>query len=170
MKRYFNIIVVFVAVILVLLSSLVFKKYETLNLVKGQISIKEDELQYQEEYFQKLKNISDKLQENKDSLLKIESALPKSPQVPELLAFIQKSTSQSGLMLGDINLGLMSAEDNIKKTKVNFILIGDYIGLKKFISFIENSSRLTDVNSIYFSYPEKGELFKFNLKITAYSY
>ena len=170
MKRYFNIIVVFVAVILTLLSTLVFKKYEALNLVKGQISIKEDELQYQEEYFQKLKSISDKLQENKDSLLKIESALPESPQVPELLAFIQKSASQSGLMLGDINLGLMSTEDNINKIKVNFILIGDYIGFKKFIPFIENSSRLININSIHFSYPEKGELFKFNFKITAYSY
>lgn len=170
MKRYFNIIIVLVAVVLALLSSLVFKKYESLNLVRGRISIKEDELQSQEEYFQKLKDVSDKLQANKDSLLKIESALPGSPQVPELLAFIQRSASQSGLVLGDINLGLMSAEDNIKKTKVNFILSGEYIGLKKFIPFIENSSRLIDVNSIHFSYPEKGELFKFNFKITAYSY
>ena len=170
MKRYFNIIIVFIAVILVLLSSSVFKKYETLNLVRGQISIKEDELQYQEEYFQKLKSISDRLQENKDSLLKIESALPENPQIPELLAFIQKSTSQSGLMLGDVNLGSMSTENNINKTKVNFLMVGDYIGLKKFISLIENSSRLTDITSIHFSYPEEGELFKFNLKITAYSY
>lgn len=170
MKRYFNIIILFVAVVLALLSSSVLKEYEALNLVKGQISIKEDELQYQEEYFQKLKSISDRLQENKDSLLKIESALPENPQIPELLAFIQRSTSQSGLMLGDVNLGSMSAEDNIKKTKVNFLMMGDYIGLKKFISLVENSSRLTDITSIYFSSPEEGELFKFNLKITAYSY
>jgi len=170
MKRYFNIIILFVAVVLALLSSSVLKEYEALNLVKGQISIKEDELQYQEEYFQKLKSISDRLQENKDSLLKIESALPENPQIPELLAFIQRSTSQLGLMLGDVNLGSMSAEDNIKKTKVNFLMMGDYIGLKKFISLVENSSRLTDITSIYFSSPEEGELFKFNLKITAYSY
>ncbi len=170
MKKYFNLIVIFFAAILLFLAGFIFKKYENLSLLRGEISIKEDELQSQEEYFDKLQDISSKLQENKDLLDKIKSALPSNPETPELLAFVQKSASQSNLVLGDINLGLISLDKDVKKTKVNFLLTGDYLGLKKFISFIENSSRLIDIDSIYFSYPEKGELFKFNLKITVYSY
>lgn len=170
MKKYFNLIIISFAVILLFLAGLIFKGYKGLSLLRGEISIKEDELQSQEEYFDKLQNISNKLQENKDLLDKIESALPSNSETPELLAFVQKSASQSNLVLGDISLGLMSSDKDIKKTKVNFLLAGDYLGLKKFISFIENSSRLIDIDSIYFSYSEEGELFKFNLKITAYSY
>lgn len=169
MKKYFNLIIIFFAAILLFLTFSVFKRYENLSLLKREISIKEDELQSQEEYFNKIQDISNKLQENKDLLDKIESALPSNPETPELLAFVQKSASLSNLVLGDINLGLISS-DNVKKTKVNFLLSGDYLGLKKFISFIENSSRLIDIDSIYFSYPGEGELFRFNLKITVYSY
>lgn len=170
MKKYSNFIVIFLAAILLFLAVLIFKRYESLSLLRGEISIKEDELQSQEEYFNKLQDIFDKLQENKNSLLKIESALPENPQVPELLAFIQKSASQSNLVLGDTNLGLISSDEDIKKTKINFLLTGDYPDLKKFISFIENSSRLIDIDNIYFSFSEIGEPFKFNIKITAYSY
>jgi len=169
MKKYFNLIIIFFAVILSFLAFSVFKRYENLSLLRGEILIKEDELLYQEEYFNTLQDIFNKLQENKELLDKIESALPSNPEMSELLSFIQKSASQSNLVLGDTNLGLMSS-DNIKKTKVNFLLSGDYLGLKKFISFIENSSRLIDIDSIYFSYSEEEELFKFNFKITAYSY
>jgi Tfp pilus assembly protein PilO len=169
MKKYFNLIIVFFAAILLFLGFSVFKNYENFSLLRREISIKEDDLQSQEEYFNKIQDISDKLKENKDLLDKIESALPPRPETPELLAFIQKSASQSNLVLEDINLGLMSSE-KIKKTKINFILTGDYVGLKKFISLIENSSRLIGIDSIYFAYPEEGESFKFNLKISAYSY
>ena len=171
MKKYFNFIVIFFAAILLSLGGLLLKNYKNFSLLREEISTKEDELQSQEEYFQKLQSISNKLQENKNLLDKIESALPPSPETPELLAFVQKSASQSNLVLGDISLGLISLDPkDIKKTKINFLLSGDYAGLKKFISLIENSSRLIDIDSIYFSYPEEGKLFKFNLKITAYSY
>jgi len=170
MKKYFNFIVIFLAAILLSLGSLLLKNYKNFDLLREEISIKENELQSQEEYFQKLQSISNKLQESKNLLDKIESALPPNPETPELLAFVQKSASQSNLVLGDISLGLISSDKDIKKTKINFLLSGDYSGLKKFISLIENSSRLIDLGSIYFSYPEKGKSFKFNLKITAYSY
>jgi len=170
MKKSFSIIIIVLAAILLLLSTLVFKKYETLNYLRKEIASKEKDLQLQEEYFQKLQNISDRLQENIGLIQKIDSALPPNPEIPELLSFVQRSASQSGLILGDINLGLMAAEGNMKKTKINFIVTGDYPSFKKFLSLVENSSRLIEVGSIYFSYPEKGELFKFDLKITAFSY
>jgi Tfp pilus assembly protein PilO len=170
MKKSFSIIIIVLAAILLLLSTLVFKKYEALSYFREEIASKEKNLQSQEEYFQKLQDISDKLQENIDLVQKIDSALPPNPEIPELLSFIQRSASQSGLILGDINLGLMASEGNMKKTKINFLVTGNYPSFKKFLSLIENSSRLIEVGSIYFSYPEKGELFKFDLKITAFSY
>ncbi len=170
MKKSFSIIIIVLAAILLLLSTSVFKKYGTLSYFRKEIISKEEDLQLQEEYFQKLQNISDKLQENIDLVQKIDSALPPNPEVPELLSFVQRSASQSGLILGDTNLGLVALEGNIKKTKINFIVTGDYPGFKKLLSLIENSSRLIEVESIYFSYPEKGGLFIFDLKITALSY
>ncbi len=170
MKKSFSITAIVLAAILLLLSVLVFKKYEALSYFRKEIASKEKDLQSQEEYFQKLQVISDKLHENIDLVQKIDSALPPNPEVPELLSFIQRSASQSGLILGDINLGLMASEGNMKETKVNFIVTGDYPSFKRFLSLVENSSRLIEVGSIYFSYPEKGELFKFDLKITAFSY
>jgi len=170
MKKYFNFIIIFLTVALLFLDGLLFKNYKNFSLLKEKILVREDELQFQEEYFQKLQNISSKLQENKNLLDKIESALPSNPETPELLAFIQKSASQSNLVLGNINLGLISSSKNIKQTKINFLLSGDYTGLKKFISLIENSSRLIDIGNVYFIYPEEGRLFSFSFKITAYSY
>jgi Tfp pilus assembly protein PilO len=173
MKKSFSIIIIIIIVLaatLLLLSTLVFKKYEALSYFRKEIASKEEDLQSQEEYFQKLQNISDKLKENIELVQKIDSALPSNPEIPELLSFVQRSASQSGLILGDINLGLMAAGGNMKKTKVHFTVTGDYPHFRKFLSLIENSSRLIEVGSIYFFYPEQGKLFKFDLKITAYSY
>lgn len=170
MKKSFSITIIILVAILLLLSTLLFKKYEALSYFRREIASKEKDLQSQEEYFQKLQNISDKLQENIDLIQKIDSALPPNPEIPELLSFIQRSASQTGLVLGDINLGSMVSGGNMKETRVNFLVTGAYPHFREFLSLIENSSRLIEVGSIYFFYPEGGELFKFDLKITALSY
>ncbi|MCP6718316.1 MAG: type 4a pilus biogenesis protein PilO [Patescibacteria group bacterium] len=170
MRKYFSFLMIFFAVIIISLLFLVFQNYQSFSVYQKEITIKEQDLRSQEEYFQKLQEIAEKLEKNKDLLAKIETGLPLSPEVPELLAFVQKSASQSGLALGSISLGSSVVDEKIKKTKVNFIVTGDYDGFKKFLSFIENSSRLIDIDTIHFSYPEKIDEFRFNIKITAYSY
>lgn len=170
MKKPFSITIIVLVAILLLSGTLLFKKYEALSYFRREIASKEKDLQSQEEYFQKLQNISDKLQENIDLIQKIDSALPPNPEIPELLSFIQRSASQTSLILGDINLGSMISGGNMKETRINFLVTGDYPHFREFLSLIENSSRLIEVRNIYFFYPEKGELFKFDLKITAFSY
>ena len=115
MKKYFSLLIIFLAVVITSLLSLVFQNYQSFSTHQKEIITKEQDLRSQEEYFQKLQDISEQLQENKDLLAKIETGLPLNPEVPELLAFIQKSASQSGLALGSIGLSSSVVDEKIQK-------------------------------------------------------
>lgn len=170
MRNYPFYIIVCLSLSLLLLFNLVLPGHRNLSFLRGEILKKEFELQSQEEYFQRLQEVSEELKKEEDSLLKIESALPPNPALPELLNFIQKAASQSGLTLENISPTLVASAKEIKETKINLILIGDYLGLKSFLSIVERSARLVEIENIYFSYPTRGGPFNFNLTIMVHSY
>ena len=151
---------------------LVLPKYENFNVKKQEIFAKESELKSQEDYFQKVQRISKEIKSYPDSILKIESALPQSRSVPELLDFFQKIASQSGLSMNKVDLAFVASdfEEEVMTTETTISLRGDYSGLKNFLSVAEKSARLIEIEDVSFSYPEKGTVFTFSLKIRIYSY
>ena len=172
MRNYLPYIIIAFALSALMVFVLVLPKYENFNVKKQEIFAKESELKSQEDYFQKVQRISKEIKSYPDSILKIESALPQSRSVPELLDFFQKIASQSGLSMNKVDLAFVASdfEEEVMTTETNISLKGDYSGLKNFLSVAEKSARLIEIEDVSFSYPEKGTVFTFSLKIRIYSY
>ena len=172
MRNYSLYILIISAVAVLLIFTLVFPKYRDLDYLKKEIIIRESELQSQEEHSQKLSGILEEIEVRRDSISKIESALPEEPSLSELLNFLQKSASQSGLILEEVSPQVVGGgvKGEIGDTLVNLVLKGTYPDFKSFLSLIENSARLIEANSISFEYSEEGDLLSFEMSIKVRSY
>lgn len=172
MRNYILYIAICILLSMLLGFTLVRSKMEELSTLKEDIEVKEIDLQSQENYFESLQTTSEELKKYESSLSKIDSALPKEFSLPEILNFVQTASSQSGLSLKVISPALtayLQKEKPTKITRLNLILAGNYNEFKTFLSLLENSSRLIEVENVSFIYPEEGS-FNFNLTIAVYSY
>ena len=172
MRNYSLYILIAASLSLLLIFTLVFPKYRALNYLKKEILGKEAELHSQEEHLQHLLGVSKEIQEREESISKIDSAIPKEASLPELLNFFQKTASQSGLILEEVSPVVVRSgeEEIIKTTIVNIVLKGYYFDFKNFLSIVEKSARLIEVDNIYFSSDKLEELFTFELSTRVYSY
>ncbi len=171
MKNYsFYSFIVF-SFILLLVFVAVLPKYRELNDIRQKILVKEGELLSQENYLKEVQRISEELKKRKDSLEKIEAALPKSPRLSELLNFLQKAASQSGLVLDQIRTEVFPSSEmgkNIGVAQIGVALKGDYQGFKQFVSLVEKSDRLIEITNIDLTFSEKEKIFGFDLIIKVY--
>ncbi len=171
-EQLFTIFFFFVSILIILL--LVFPQYQNWSFLKQRVDELKIELQNQENYFEEIKKIAVNLEKYKDPLSKIDSALPSNPSIPELFHLIKNFSSTSGLLLAKI--GSISTtplpNSRLKETRTTINLEGDYSALKNFLSALEKSARLIEVENISFSTPQEKEKnpFEFNLKIKVYSY
>jgi Tfp pilus assembly protein PilO len=151
---------------------LIWPKYQDLTDLKLEIFKKKLEIQSQEDYLLDLQEASRKLEENQEVLTKIDSALPPDSSLPVLFNFFQKTSSESGLVLGDFGEITISPEkeSGLRETSLNLFLFGSYSAFKNFLYALENSARLIEVENISFLSPTEEDIFSFQLKIKVYSY
>jgi len=150
-----------------------YPRYQNLNELRRSLKISEEEVQRQEDYFSNLSQIGTDLEQYKEELAKISSSLPDDPSLPSLFSFLQKASSQSGLVLRGISPFTISSSEefpNIKAIQFSLEVVGPYSSFKNFISTLENSSRIIEVENISFSSPKESSLFTFSLRIKVYSY
>jgi Tfp pilus assembly protein PilO len=163
----------FYSIFFILASILIFflfisPKRSSLSHLNSEISQKEVELQSSEEYFKKIRETFEELKNYQDEISKIDSALPDDPSLPSLFDFLQKTASQSGLLLENVGSVSVKEEERPKKWTTSLKLKGDYPSFKNFISTIEKSARLIKVEKVSIS-TEK-ESISFNLTISVFSY
>ena len=170
------IIITCLSLLLIFAIGAVFSKYQELTLLKSESKNKNAELQYEKEYFSKLSDVSKKLEKYKENLAKINSALPMNPRLPDLLNFLQKTSSQSGLVLKKIGLPLSKLNKNedwnpeIQETAFNITVAGSYFAFKNFLSVLEKSARMIALETVSFSSPQEEISWTFNLRLKTYSY
>lgn len=160
--------------------AVVFPKYQNLNLLQLKVKEKETELQSEKEYFSNLSEISEKLKKYEESLSKINSALAAEPDLPSLFNFLQTAASQNGLVLKKIAPTLPSPlkeelieegwSPKIQETGINLTVAGSYSSFKNFLSTLEKTARMIELESISFSASEEAGPIDFNLRIKVYSY
>jgi len=160
--------------------AVVFPKYQNLNLIQLKIKEKEAELQSEKEYFSNLSEISEKLKEYEESLSKINSALAAEPRLPALFNFLQIAASQNGLVLKKIaptlpgplkeELVEEGLSPEIREVGINLAVAGSYSSFKNFLSTLEKTARMIELESISFSTLEEAGPIDFNLRIKVYSY
>jgi Tfp pilus assembly protein PilO len=173
-------IIIGLIVLVALGIAVVFPKYQNLNLLQLKVKEKEAEFKSGKEYFSNLDDISEKLKEYEENLSKINSALAAEPGLPALFNFLQTAASQNGLVLRKIASTLPSPlkeelvkegwSPEIRETGINLIVTGSYPSFKNFLSTLEKTARMAEVESISFSASEEAGPVDFNLRIKIYSY
>ena len=125
-------------------SNLLLPKFQELSNINKKIEEARNEIKYREEYFASLIEIKNELKKYEAELSKIDSALPSDSFVPTLFDYLQKTTSQSGLVLKDLGSFSVSASEkhpgikeinlNIKAHGITHVSIeDDTFTLKKFL-------------------------------------
>ena len=155
---------------------LVFPKYKDLKILQEQIAQKEAELRTKDEYFLNLNNLLEalKLERYSDSLSKIDTVLPADFLSPSFFDFLQKTSSENGLVLesiGEVSSKSSKEREGLKEYSLSLSLIGSYSSFKSFLLSLEKTARLIETESFSFASPQKeNELFSFGLQIKFYSY
>ncbi len=161
-------------IVLVLGFYLVAPEYQEFRDSQLELSKKEAEFEGREAYFLEVANTFRKLKIYEDELEKIDSALPASPSLASLIYFLQKKSAETGLILQAANLRKISSiakTSDIKETRFYLEFFGSYFAFKNFLSSLEKSARLIEVESVSFaSLKDTDETYPFKLIIKTYSY
>ncbi len=179
-------IVILLISILVIGTFLIWPKYQDLRSLQLEIGKKRVELQYKEKHISNLQEVSEELKKYKTELSKIDSALPFNPSLPSLFNFLQKASSQNGLIFRNVDSFSMTTpkekptvptQPGIKEISLNLGVSGSYSAFRNFLSTLEKSARLIKIENISFSSPEEKLTvptqetpFDFDLSIRVYSY
>lgn len=165
-------IILFIALILGFY--LTYPKYQEFKELQTKVSEKEAELRGRTAYFAGVDKTFKKLKNYEESLEKIDRAIPSNSSIAFLIYFFQKKSSENGLILQGVSFSESSPAGGRKEFKeihFSFKLLGSYSALKNFLSFLEKSVRLIEVESISFtSQKETGQIYSFGLTIKVHSY
>ncbi len=153
-------------------------KYQEFKVKKSEIETKDEDIRLKEEYLSNLETLSEKLLTYSEQLSKIDSAFPVNSSSAVIFNFFQKTSSQNGLILTEVDmsetqesLAQESSGERIQKMSFSISVSGSYSAFKNFLSAVYRNSRLIEVNSISFSYSEqKKDLFGFNLNLETQFY
>lgn len=185
MKRpVISIIIISLAVIL-LAFFVILPEYKELNSKNFQVEEKRFEFETLEEYFRELSLKNEELEKYESKIAKIGSSLPDNPNIASVFYFIQKTAEENGIFLISTTLASSKKKSQtekleaseIKESKFSINVIGSYSSFKHFLSVLEKSARLIEVEEISFSSLkemettiETGNLFSFDLQMRVYSY
>lgn len=177
-QRIIPIIIIFFLILLAAGSYFLWlPKYQEFGNKKTEVEGKDAEIKQKEERLSELEAISGKLSAYSSEVSKINSALPSEPSVAAIFNFIQKATSENGLVLSDTDIGelysLESSEETIQKMPFSISISGSYPAFKNFLSSLYKNSRLVEVESISFASPteeKKGSIFIFDLKLLTHAH
>ena len=155
MKNYLISIFVILIVALGLLQFLVLPPYEQFMSLRLQLDQKETELQNRSTHLSDMINLSQKLKQDEVALAKISSSLPFQADVPSLFRFIQQKSSETGMILQDIDFqeALVAEDDKRTGSKIREITFlatvnGSFQNFVSFLQQIEDSSRLFEIISV----------------------
>jgi len=171
MKRIAIIILIFLSFLFSVY--FLFPKYSDFKSLKGKVFEKESLLQEREAYFLYLEETVKTLEKYKEALKKINSALPDTPLPASLLSYLQKKSSENGLILkalGQVKTsGAEAVESKIKESHLSLALAGSLPSLESFLKTLEKSSRMIEVEDISLGQFQEG-LLEINLSLKVYSY
>ena len=159
-------------------------KYEDFNNLKEKVEGKKQELEEKKVYFSNLEKIFQKAKEKEESLNKIKQALPQEVSLSSLLSFFQKEASENGLAVVNIAPSESSSqkkqagtgeeseeEERIKESYFQVGVEGSLENFSSFLSNLENSSRLLEVENISLRAKQKQEsLLEITLSLKVHSY
>jgi Tfp pilus assembly protein PilO len=168
----FSIIILLITSVLVWF--FVFPIYKEFKNLQSEIFLKEAEYNAKNAYYAEVLNISNELDKRQDILNKIDNALPDNLFLAPLVYYLQKKTSESGLIMKDLFFAKASSvatNNQVKEIVFSTNVIGSYSALKNFLMVLEKSANLFEINNISFSSSSKSmQGYPFLLEIKTHSY
>jgi len=170
MKRFAIIILIFLSFLFSVY--FLFPKYSEYKLLRGKVFEEESLIQEREAYSLYLEDTLKTLEKYEEAVEKINSALPDTALPASLLSYLQKKSSESGLILKALNQvkssGAETAETGIKESHFSLSLTGSLPSLESFLKTLEKSSRMIEVEDI--SLGQSQGLLGIDLFLKVYSY
>ena len=133
-----------------------FPQYEKLKEVELINIEKEKKLSYSEEYFSKIKELAIELENYEEEMSKIDIILSDTVSLPNIYKYFQDTSSRAGVILtdliptGDLS-GNAGTSGTIKEFKINVSVVGSQSAFRNFLSIVEQSSLIIDIENIAFS-------------------
>ena len=154
-----------------------FQDFTALN---QEVERKKIEVQQKEEYYEKLAETFNQLVQYDEQIKKIDVAFPKEPSIAALLNYLEKTSLENGLVIGNISIGSTGGMGSAKgsgsvassgKITIPFTVSGPYSALKNFLDALYKNSRLIEVDSVRFSSSEdQKDIFDASLTISTNSF
>ena len=144
---------------------------EQIEIRQEEIQIKEIELHKIIAHILNIRSLFRELEELKEPLLKLEQALPETPNLEQIFVTIQKLSGRQGLLLRGMEIGSITEvreEENILALPFRLTVVGSYQNFKEFLLDLEQSARFFNVESIVFSSPKDEIFYTFSLDIKVY--
>ena len=184
--------IVIAVINLVLIFLFVIPKYQELK--SSAVALHEKQAQYEGKsaYFQKIAVLSESIESRKETLDKIDSALPSHVAFAPLVYFLQRKGAETGLIIKSITFaqGVADASQKpvaqaatntqVKDVVFSMSIAGNYQGLKNFLASLERSARIFEVQTITFSSSQsnqnllklqsQSQIYNFRLEVKTHSY
>lgn len=128
----------------------VLPSYDKIQLFKAAVESRQSLLDSRSQTMNNLEKLKTYYDENKEHIDKISIIIPSKKHVPELISALESLSLSTGLALTnlDITEGANSDENpSIKNLLVSTKMAGSYDSYKNFLTSIETSQRLVDVES-----------------------
>ncbi|MGB2762345.1 MAG: type 4a pilus biogenesis protein PilO [Minisyncoccales bacterium] len=162
MKKPIIFITITFLIVILLAFFVLLPKYEELDAKDSKLEGRKADLEKINDYFDNLVFQNEKLAEYEQEMAKIDSALPDKPAMPSVFNFIQNTAGENGVSLTSATLsssrrttqkakaGEIETSD-IKEDMFSITVAGSYSSFKNFLSVLEKSARLIDVEQLSFS-------------------
>ncbi len=166
---------------LVLTFLFVVPKYQEIQDLEVLLAEKQMQYDVQSDYYNKVLGMVRSIESRQDAIKKVNEALPSEFSVAPLLYFFQKKGSESGLTVKSITFSDIiqsssnQAPANAQKKELKHItfamsLSGSYQNLKKFLSSLEKSERLFEVETVSFNSPLSSSNYDVKLEVKTHTY
>lgn len=135
-------------------------KYQESVELEAELVKKQTQYENKTNYYLKLAETLRDIEQKKDVLEKIDSALPPDFSLAPVIYFLQEKSKEAGLTVRSVSFSQQEAsgktlkadqKERVKNIILKAYLTGNYQGLKKLLSYLEGSARLFEVKSISFA-------------------
>ena len=164
-------------IILLLVFFLVVPEYNIFRKLQTELGEKKAEFNAEYDYYSAIDKTYSELRSHEDDIKKIDDALPKTPDLGNLIYYLQETAKENGLMVKNLFLSKSSSNNdssnisnNVKDIVFSIDLLGSYKALERFMISLEKSSRIFEITNIYFGSSSGSLLESFSLQIKTHSY
>jgi len=188
--------ILFISIIFILIAGVAFflvrPLYQSFRRDKLQLKEIQTELKYRQNYIKRIDSIKKRLEKDKEARVKVDFSLPQNVSFSSLFNFLQAAAQKNGLVVSDVTIPkrvplvlqkkvtdkkgrkvILKQKTNLDYYPFSVQVQGSYNNFEGFVSDLEKSARMIEIDNINFSVPIKlstSSLFSYNLGLKVYSF